>query len=182
AGTLARKGRVAQVLPGFDGRRLDDIVDYLNYVIVPAVFMVWAGSLLHWSFAALPILASAYGFSQENAKTEDSFFTGWPSYWNVVAFYCWLLPLSTTAGAEWIGVLSFAIFLPFKYIYPSRLASPLIRPSVNAGGLLWVTLVLISILAPDLADRLYLVEISLAYLVYYMVLSIWLGDWKSGWP
>ncbi len=180
-GTLARAVGVSEVLPSVDGRRLDDMVDYLNFVIVPVVFMASAGCLPGWGWVVPPILASSYGFSQAAAKTDDHFFLGWPSYWNVVAFYCWLLPLSTTAGAVWIGVLSFAIFLPFKYIYPSRLASPLIRHSVNAGGLLWVTLVLISILAPDLADRLYLVEISLAYLVYYMVLSIWLGDWKSGW-
>ena len=54
-------------------------MDYLNYAIVPVVFMVWAGNLAGWGFAALPILASAYGFSQENAKTEDDFFLGWPS-------------------------------------------------------------------------------------------------------
>ncbi len=97
-GTLARRVGVAEVLPRIDGRRLDDIVDYLNFVIVPVVFMVAAGSLLHWSFAALPILASAYGFSQNEAKTEDDFFLGWPSYWNVVAAYLWLLHLSPLAG------------------------------------------------------------------------------------
>ena len=44
------------------------------------------------------MLASAYGFSQAEAKTEDEFFRGWPSYWNVVALYCWLLDLSTATG------------------------------------------------------------------------------------
>ena len=58
-GTLARKVGVSTVLPRIDGRRLDDIVDYLNFVIVPVVFMLGSGHLLHWGLAALPIVASA---------------------------------------------------------------------------------------------------------------------------
>jgi len=90
-GTLARAARVKEVLPRFDGRRLDDMVDYLNYVIVPCVFLVAGGLLPHWWAAAPPIPASAYGFSQVDAKTEDDFFLGFPSYWNVIAIYAWLL-------------------------------------------------------------------------------------------
>jgi phosphatidylcholine synthase len=86
------------VLPGIDGRRLDDIVDYLNYVVVPAVFMASAGSLVHWSFAAAPILASAYGFAQTEAKTDDHYFLGFPSYWNVVAIYLWGLDVGPAVG------------------------------------------------------------------------------------
>jgi phosphatidylcholine synthase len=180
-GTLARAVGVSEVLPGIDGRRLDDVVDYLNFVIVPVVFMVSAGSLPAWGWAAPPILASAYGFSQAAAKTDDDFFLGWPSYWNVVAFYCWLLPLSTTASAAWVAVCSVAIFVPLKYVYPSRVRQPFFKHSLNAGGLLWAALLTASILRPELAERFYLVELSLGYLVYYMALSIWLGDWKSGW-
>ena len=44
-GTLARRVRVKQVLPQFDGSKLDDIVDYLNYVCVPIVLVVRAGLL-----------------------------------------------------------------------------------------------------------------------------------------
>ena len=68
-GALARKVGVSRVLPGFDGRRLDDLVDFLNYVIVPAVFLVATGLLPHWAWAAAPVLASAYGFSHVQAKT-----------------------------------------------------------------------------------------------------------------
>ncbi len=34
-GTLARKVRIKEVVPGFDGRRLDDIVDFLTYTFLP---------------------------------------------------------------------------------------------------------------------------------------------------
>ncbi len=179
-GTLARAVGVAEVLPGVDGRRLDDMVDYLNFVIVPVVFMVSAGSLPGWAWAAPPILASAYGFSQANAKTDDDFFLGWPSYWNVVAFYCWLLPLSTTASAAWVVVCSIAVFVPLKYVYPSRVRQPVLKHTLNGGGLLWAIVLAAAILRPDWAARYYLVEISMSYVVYYMAASIWLGDWKRG--
>src|SRR5262249_38611639 len=34
-GTLARRVRVKEVLPGFDGRRLDDLIDFLTYTSLP---------------------------------------------------------------------------------------------------------------------------------------------------
>jgi phosphatidylcholine synthase len=180
-GTLARAVGVSQVLPGVDGRRLDDIVDYLNFAIVPAVFMVSAGCLPGWGWAALPILASAYGFSQADAKTADDFFLGWPSYWNVLAFYLWLLELSPWAGAVWVSCLSVAVFLPFKYVYPSKLGRPLFRHTLSWGGLAWTLALTTAVLMPAWAERFHLVEISMSYLVYYIAISIWLGDWRNGW-
>ena len=72
-GTLARAARVSEHVPQIDGRRLDDIVDYLNFVVVPVFFMWGAGAVLHPGWLAAPILASAYGFSREDAKTADDF-------------------------------------------------------------------------------------------------------------
>ena len=37
-GPLARLARVKEVVPTFDGSKLDDLVDYLNYVVVPVIF------------------------------------------------------------------------------------------------------------------------------------------------
>ena len=51
-GTLARAVGVSEVLPQIDGRRLDDMVDYLNFVIVPVVFMASAGCLPSWTWVA----------------------------------------------------------------------------------------------------------------------------------
>jgi phosphatidylcholine synthase len=173
-GTLARKVGVAEVLPRIDGRRLDDIVDYLNFAIVPVVFMLAAGNLLHWSAAALPILASAYGFSQENAKTEDDFFLGWPSYWNIVALYLWLLGISPIAGTAIVAFFSAAVFVPIKYIYPSKLS--VLKRTTNFGGFLWVLLMTFIVLAPEISAQLHLTALSLSYPAYYLALSFWLGS------
>ncbi len=89
-GALARWVDVRGRIPWLDGRRLDDICDYFTYVILPACFLVEAQLLPHPAWAAVPVLASAYGFSQELAKTDDHFFLGFPSYWNVVAIYLYL--------------------------------------------------------------------------------------------
>jgi phosphatidylcholine synthase len=172
-GTLARRVDTARVLPSFDGRRLDDMVDYFNYVLVPAVFLVAAGSLSHWGWAALPILASAYGFSQTAAKTEDDFFLGFPSYWNVVAIYLWLLAIPPPLATAIVAGFSVLVFVPLKYVYPSKM--PALRRTtaalVLAGGLLLIY----AVLDPERARPLRLVELSLLVPAYYFAVSLWLG-------
>jgi phosphatidylglycerophosphate synthase len=90
-GTLARLVKVRGRIPFFDGALLDNIVDYFNYVAVPLFLMLRAGLLprnaLGFFAASLAILASAYGFSRDDAKTADHYFLGFPSYWNLVALY-----------------------------------------------------------------------------------------------
>src|SRR5215475_3065684 len=102
-GWLARRARVKEVLPQFDGRRLDDIIDFQTYTSLPLLFIWRVGILpagLSWWLLA-PLLASVYGFSQSNAKISgatspdaeagDNFFVGFPSYWNVIAIYLYWL-------------------------------------------------------------------------------------------
>jgi phosphatidylcholine synthase len=179
-GTLARLFKVAEVLPDFDGRRLDDLVDYLNYVIVPAVFMVESGAVPGWGWAALPVLASAYGFSQREAKTDDHFFLGFPSYWNVVAIYLWQLELSPALSVALVVGLSLGVFVPLKYVYPSRMRT--LRRTTNAGAALWLLAISAAIVWPNLGKEIRLIEITLLYPAYYMTISMWLGGWHRSRP
>src|SRR4051812_8502755 len=92
-GTLARRARVGEVLPHFDGRRLDDIIDFQTYTSLP-LLLLWRADVLPGSWSVLllfPLIASAFGFSQSAAKTSDGYFLGFPSYWNIVAFYAYFL-------------------------------------------------------------------------------------------
>ena len=179
-GTLARWFRVAEVLPGFDGRRLDDLVDYLNYVIVPAVFMVASGALPGWGWAALPVLASAYGFSQREAKTDDDFFLGFPSYWNVVAIYLWQLDLPAALSVALVAGLAAAVFIPLKYVYPSRMSR--LRHTTTAGAALWLLAVSAAIVWPEPPAGIPLIKITLLYPAYYVAISLWLGGWHRKIP
>lgn len=122
-GFMARKAHVKIVLPNFDGALLDNMVDYLNYVFVPALFLYYSNvlpaNLILLGPAAI-LLASAYQFCQTNAKTEDHFFVGFPSYWNVVVFYLLLVDINPWVSLAIILALCVLVFVPFKYIYPTR--------------------------------------------------------------
>jgi phosphatidylcholine synthase len=173
-GTLARAARVKEIIPWFDGNLLDEIVDYFNYVIVPCLFLLRANLLppqdALW-LAALPLIASAYGFCQRDAKTADFFFLGFPSYWNVIAFYLYLLKTPLWINAFLVIALSVLVFVPIKFIYPSR--APRFRVMTNITGALWGAAVLYLIYR--LPDTRYLIVVaSLAFPAYYTALSLWL--------
>src|SRR4030095_15796460 len=113
-GALARALKVKERLPNFDGARLDDIVDYLMYAFVPAL-VVWEGALGPSAFpiCAAIVLSSAYGFAQADAKvaSTDYFFTGFPSYWNIVVVYLYLLQLSQRTSAIIVATLAVLVFV-----------------------------------------------------------------------
>jgi phosphatidylcholine synthase len=173
-GTLARAARVKELIPWFDGNLLDEIVDYLNFVIAPCFFLVHARLLPPqdslW-LAALPLLASAYGFCRTDAKTADNFFLGFPSYWNIVVFYLYVLQAPLWINAFLIIALSILVFAPIKFIYPSR--SPRFRASINILGAVWGVAVLYMIYRLPHGDRT-LAFASLFFPAYYTALSLWL--------
>ena len=123
-GLLARRLRVSEALPFFDGALLDNIVDYMTYVFAPMV-LLWSGGYLPDGnagvvFAALPLLASSYQFCRVDAKTDDHFFYGFPSYFNVVAFYAIVFEPGPGALAAVLVVCSLLVFVPIRYVYPTR--------------------------------------------------------------
>jgi len=121
---------------------------------------------------SLPLLASAYGFCQKQAKTSDNFFLGFPSYWNIMAFYFFALQSPPWINAFAILLLSILVFVPIKYIYPSR--SPYLRALTNSLGVLWALAVLAIIyLLPEPPP--WLVFASLLFPAYYTALSFWLA-------
>jgi phosphatidylcholine synthase len=174
-GMLARRFRVKEVLPYFDGARLDDIVDYLNYVVVPLVFAFHAG-LLPESYAgllvaALPLLASCYGFCQLEAKTADHFFTGFPSYWNVVVLYLYVFGVPVWLNAATLVFLALMVFVPIRYLYPSRTHTA--RLLTYALGIPWAVMVVIVLAQMPSPSRL-LAALSLYFPIYYTGVSFWL--------
>lgn len=121
-GTLARAVRIREAVPGFDGRRLDDLVDFLLYTCLPLVLIDRAGLLpegSRWVLVAA-LVASAYGFCQADIKTADGAFLGFPSYWNIVAFYLFALPVTGTLAVVLIVALAALTFVPSRYAYPTQ--------------------------------------------------------------
>lgn len=170
-GWLARRCRVAERVRSVDGARLDDIVDYVTYVFVPA-YLIHQTDLLP-DAAALAVtstmlLASAYGFARTDAKTSDYFFTGFPSYWNLVALYLYLGRLPSWANAIVIVVLSFLVFVPTAYVYPSR--TPILRRTTLAFASLWGAALLAMIWRLPERSGTWTV-VSLSFPAYYAGLS-----------
>ncbi|HEV8060572.1 MAG TPA: CDP-alcohol phosphatidyltransferase family protein [Gemmataceae bacterium] len=121
-GTLARWVDVKHVVPGFDGRRLDDLIDFLTYTCLP-LLLIWRAEIVPVGQSAwllVPLMASAYGFCQVSAKTEDGFFLGFPSYWNLVAFYLYLLHPPEWLSLGLILFLAGMTFVPCRYLYPTH--------------------------------------------------------------
>lgn len=175
-GLLARRFRVRELLPSFDGARLDDIVDYMTYVLAP-VLLLWSSGYLPEgttgvALAALPLLASSYQFCQVDAKTEDHFFRGFPSYWNIVAFYAIVFGLGATAVGTILFVCSLLVFVPLRYVYPSRtVAFKKITVTLTALWLLGYAAILFQMPDPDAL----LLNFTLLYLAYYVGLSLYLS-------
>src|SRR3990167_5835366 len=100
-GVFARAVNIKQAVPEIDGALLDNIVDFVNYTMVPAFFLLVTDLLpTAWGIFAviLLILSSAYQFTQVDAKTPDHFFKGFPSYWNIVVFYLFLWQMTNLSN------------------------------------------------------------------------------------
>src|SRR5215216_6281302 len=169
-GLLARRLRVSEALPAFDGALLDNIVDYITYVFAPMV-LLWSGGYLPEGtpgivFAALPLLASSYQFCHVDAKTDDHFFLGFPSYFNVVAFYAIVFEPSPNFLAAVLVVCSLLVFVPIRYVYPTRTA-------------LWLISYAVILLEMPEPDPLIL-GFSILYLFYYFGLSLYLSAKMPG--
>ena len=140
-GVLARALRVKERLPHFDGGKLDDLIDYLTYVFIPVLLALHAGLLppaLGMWIGSIVLLASGYGFSQsvgKGARRRDYFFTGFPSYWNLVVVYLFLLQISPVVNAAMLLGFAVLVFVPLRYVYPSRTET--LRGLTNVLGALW---------------------------------------------
>jgi phosphatidylcholine synthase len=173
-GVLARLADVKSYAAGLDGTRLDDIVDFLTYVFLPA-FLVYHFGLVPeaWAFlvSAAMLLSSAVGFTLADAKTDDHFFTGFPSYWNIVALYLFVLGFWPVVNAAILVAFAVLVFVRIGYLYPSR--TPTLRGLTVALGSAWGVAVLAIVWLLPSPPR-GLVIASLGFPVYYVVLSFYL--------
>jgi phosphatidylcholine synthase len=173
-GPLARRWEVKRWLPAIEGRTIDDIVDYLTYTFVP-LLLVWR---MEWVPEPAPawilpaLVASLFGFANTGIKDEaGGFFLGFPSYWNVVAFYAGPLALhcGPAVNAAILLLLAVATLLPLRFIYPNLAPRPW-RTPVVVGALLWLGMMLAML--PDYPQApVWAVWLSLLYPAFYVGLS-----------
>lgn len=169
-GWFARRVRVKEVLPRFDGAALDNTIDFQTYVTLP-LLLLWRAGVLPGAQAwllMLPLLASAYGFSQVEAKTADGYFLGFPSYWNIIAFYLYMLTVPSAIAATVIVICSVLTFVPSRYLYATR-GGPF-AAVINVGAPIWFLALAVALM--DRTPRGHLIaQLSFAYPATYMALS-----------
>lgn len=122
-GPLARHFGVKARLPRFSGERLDLVIDYFTYVIVPALMVYLGGRIPQgWALAAacIILMTSLFHFSDMDSKTEDDFFVGFPAIWNVVAFYLFIFPMPPSIAFASVVILGVLTFIPLKWVHPLR--------------------------------------------------------------
>ena len=125
-GILARWLDVKKYAAWIDGGLLDNIIDYLNYVVVASLLLIKVPNLVPQGFemvAAISILlASGFQFSQTDAKTDNEsyFFKGFPSVWNFLVLYMMLLGLNPWINFVLLAVCNILVFVPIRFLYPTR--------------------------------------------------------------
>jgi len=173
-GMLARWFHVKEYAMGVDGALLDNIIDYLNYVVVAALILLKAPNILPVGFEIVGafsiLISSAYQFTQVDAKTDEQsfFFKGFPSVWNFLVIYLMLLGLNPWINLFVLVVCNILVFVPVKYLYPSRntrlrrltLGLTYLYGALGVWGLLQY---------PSVPQ--WVVWISLVYVAYYVLLS-----------
>jgi phosphatidylcholine synthase len=173
-GTLARWFHVKDYAKGVDGGLMDNIIDYLNYVVVAALLLVRVPDLMPAGFemaAAFSILlTSAYQFSQTDAKTDNEsfFFKGFPSLWNFLVVYLMLLGLNPWINFALLVICNILVFVPVKYLYPTR--NTRLRRFTLGFTYAYAALGFWALSKyPDVPD--WVAPVSGIYVVYYALLS-----------
>jgi len=173
-GMLARWFHVKEYARGVDGGLMDNIIDYLNYVVVAALLLIRVPDIMPQGFAMAAaisiLLTSAYQFSQTDAKTDNEsfFFKGFPSVWNFLVVYMMLLRLNPWINIAALVICNILVFVPVRYLYPTRntrLRRFTLAFTYLYGGLgFWALLQY-----PDVPE--WVAPASGIYVVYYALLS-----------
>jgi len=166
-GTLARKANVILYTPQIDGVLLDNLVDYLTWVFLP---VVWGYVFLNIPFpvCSMVVLVSLFSFSHTQAKTDDNFFRGFPSYWNLLILYLFVFGTGIWISSAVLLIFAIFVLVPVKFIYPSR--TPFFKKT-TLGLSIPYSLMIITMLIYLRDTPLWISVGSLYYPVYYTGLS-----------
>ena len=168
-GMLARSLAVKERLPLWSGDVLDLVVDFTNYVFVPAYAIAGSGLLPDpWALGAglVIVMTGALYFANLQMKTANNYFLGFPAVWNLIAFYLLLLRPPSWVAAAAIALFAVLTFIPIRFVHPFRVRR--LRAVSVALLALWTVLALAAVLhglAPDIWITLALCAIAMYFLV-----------------
>lgn len=174
-GPMARAWNVKRWASTFDGRRADDIIDYITYTFIP-VYFAWQFEIITepWVWVLpLVLMVSLFGFSNDGAKTDDGFFTGFPSYWNGAVIYLFWLGLPVWVNASLLLLLCLMTFVPIKYVSFNQTVQ--LRPLQRVLLVIWVIVLAIMMSQSFYNPNPALLYLSLFYPFFYFGSSLYLS-------
>jgi phosphatidylcholine synthase len=122
-GPLARRARVKDRLPWFDGASLDFVIDYTTYVFIPAI-VIANGGLISEPFATIAgVIVAVVGalyFADTRMKTAEDAFRGFPAVWNAVAYLLMIYKPPEVLTFGLIVLFAVLTFTPVEFVHPVR--------------------------------------------------------------
>lgn len=137
-GPVARKLEVKEILPTWSGELLDNIIDYVTYVMIPAFALYQRGFMgegLSFLSAAIIVVSSAIYYADTGMKTKENFFKGFPVVWNMVVFTLFVIEPGEWTSFAVVVVAGILTFVPMQFLHPVRVVR---LRRINLGmTLLW---------------------------------------------
>ena len=122
-GPLARRYRVKDNWPTYDGVAMDLMVEYITWIFIPAFALFKSGLLPGWTGWVCTIaivFGSILYMADTRMKTKDNSFAGFPACWNMLVLVLFALKPSYWVILALVIALTVAMFLPVKFIHPVR--------------------------------------------------------------
>lgn len=122
-GPMARRLGVKNVLPSWSGELLDNVIDYVTYVLIPA-FIIYNSGLLNTTLSYLSgliiVSSSAIYYADTSMKTKENFFKGFPVVWNMLVFALFVIHPNQWLCFSCIAISAIICFLPIYFLHPVR--------------------------------------------------------------
>ncbi|WP_347879862.1 phosphatidylcholine synthase [Tianweitania aestuarii] len=122
-GPIARKLQVKEVLPTWSGELLDNIIDYVTYVLIPAFALYQRGFMgegLSFLSAAIIVVSSAIYYADTGMKMKENFFKGFPVVWNMVVFTLFVIQPGEYVSFAVVVLSAIFTFIPMSFLHPVR--------------------------------------------------------------
>ena len=182
-GTIARFLKVSVKLPHIDGHMLDSIIDYINYIFIPA-FMLYHFKILPETMdTVLPatiMVISVISYSNKNTKTDENCYVGFPAIWNVVVLYLVIFDYSILVNTAILVFLIVLKIIPIRFVHPFRTKS--FKKSTLVVSLSWFVFTPLTVIFREysyLSDYYkYFLSAWLLISSYYVFLTLLLNSDK----
>jgi phosphatidylcholine synthase len=122
-GPIARKLQVKEILPTWSGDMLDNIIDYMTYVLIPAFALYQRGFMgegLSFLSAAIIVISSAIYYADTGMKTKENFFKGFPVVWNMIVFTLFVIEPGQWVSFAVVVIAGILTFAPVNFLHPVR--------------------------------------------------------------